>query len=290
MFRHDMRDRYGHGDVSARLSDNEGLRPGWVRTNTAQSDVTFNGAAASISQQTSLLHFGSDVYGWGSGAVGVMASGGKADATTVVSATGYVAHSKVEGNAVGAYATWFQNPDDRSGAYVDGWMQYARYAQEVEGQALQPELYESHAVTASAETGYAFKVGAISIEPQAQAMWTDYKGDRHVECNGTVVEGTDKDVATRFGVRTYGQFKAGVMDVLPYVALDWRHGDLGGDMMTFDGVRVAGPMPEDRYEVRAGTQLALANGWNVWAHLSLQEGDGNDFRQFGGQVNVGYRW
>jgi outer membrane autotransporter protein len=121
-------------------------------------------------------------------------------------------------------------------------------------------------------------------------MWTEYNGDHHVEANGTLVEGTTEDIATRFGVRTYGQFSAGVMEVLPYVAIDWRHGDLGGDQMTFDGVRVSGPMPEERYELRAGTQLAFANGWNVWGNLSLQEGDGSDFHQFGGQVNVGYRW
>jgi autotransporter family porin len=51
--------------------------------------------------------------------------------------TGHTARGVVTGTSVGAYATWLQDARMEGGAYVDGWLQYGRFRNSVQGEGLQ---------------------------------------------------------------------------------------------------------------------------------------------------------
>jgi fibronectin-binding autotransporter adhesin len=293
MFQHDMRDRLGQMDPAQRLEP-DGMRPAWIRASTLQVDATLPDGTSAMEQQASFVQFGADVFGWQRGAIGLMAGAGKANARVTATPTGYIADAGTQGNAIGAYATWFARPDAPMGLYVDGWLQYARHAQRVQGMQLAREDYEAHAATASLEAGYGWRVaqgraGALFVEPQAQVTWTDYNADRHVEHNGTRVEGADEALATRIGFQLRGEVGPGHARVRPFLALDWRHSGTSAHAMTFDGVEALDGTPEDVYALRAGADVAFSSGWTARANASWDTGAG-DFRQLGVQLAASYRW
>ncbi|MGO4612141.1 autotransporter outer membrane beta-barrel domain-containing protein, partial [Variovorax sp. 2RAF20] len=76
---------------------------------------------------------------------------------------------------MGLYATWLQDARMEHGAYVDGWLQYGRFRNSVQGEGLQKEHYRSHSWTGSAEAGYVLPVQrtaqrGVYLEPQLQVI------------------------------------------------------------------------------------------------------------------------
>ncbi|WP_242875257.1 autotransporter outer membrane beta-barrel domain-containing protein, partial [Stenotrophomonas maltophilia] len=71
--------------------------------------------------------------------------------------------------------------------------QAARFDNEVQGEGIARETYDSRTRSASLEAGYAWAIrsteaSTLYLQPQAQLTWTDYDGDSLVENNGTTVE------------------------------------------------------------------------------------------------------
>ena len=97
--------------------------------------------------------------------------------------------------------------------------------------------------------------------------WTDYDSDRLTERNGTVVV-TDQagGLATRLGVRLYGHATAAGNRVQPFLAANWLR-EAGDNSVRFDGERLQGGVPENRYELKAGAQLTLGANWAAWGDL-----------------------
>ncbi len=226
---------------------------------------------------------------------GVMAGHGRARNDSRSQVTGYTAHGVVNGTSLGLYATWLQDARMEHGAYVDGWLQYGRFRNSVQGEGLQKEHYRSHSWTGSAEAGYVLPVQrtaqrGVYLEPQLQVIHSRYDADRVVEANGTVVEGRDKDsTTTRVGLRLYTRSLTQRQgQVQPFVAVNWWSG--GNDAtIAVDGERLRRQLPRDIYEAKAGVQVNLSGGWRGWGEISHQTG-GMGFRDTSGQLGVSYRW
>lgn len=288
-----------------RLSDRTGgtarglsERGAWARVSRNQADYGVIADQLSVNGDTSVLQVGTDLLSWGAdsrGQFGVMLGGGRANNTVTSRETGYSAKGKVEGQAVGVYASWLQDPAQTTGLYVDAWAQYAQFKNTVQGDALAKERYDSDATTASVEAGYSFKVldsatAAMFLEPQVQLSYTDFSADRHVETNGTVIDGSDAGgLTSRVGVRLFGHANSDVGNrVQPFVAVNWIRG-ADDNSLRFDGERLEGGLPKDRYEAKAGASLQLGQRWTAWGDMGLQKGQGG-YRDVAGQIGLRASW
>jgi len=287
MFAHRLNDRIG----AVSLDDG---RAAWARVDRQQADFSAVGRQLSVDGNTSVLQIGSDLVRRGNAAFGVMLGNGRADSSVVSELTGYSAKGRVRGTALGVYGTWLQDAEGTGGAYVDATVQFGRFDNRVQGIGLEPEHYDSRVATASLEMGHTFNVwqGAASVlyvQPQLQLTYADYRADRHMEANGTVIDHADAGgLSGRLGVRVFGHGTAAGNTVQPYLGVNWLRGS-GTSTLQFNDDTLGADVPRNRYEVQAGAELKLGQRWGAWGGLSVQRGD-HGYRNVGGQVGVRMAW
>ncbi|NWF32592.1 autotransporter outer membrane beta-barrel domain-containing protein [Stenotrophomonas sp. SAM-B] len=292
MFGMRMHDR--NGGTARGLSE----RGAWARVSRSQADYGVIGDQLSVNGDTDVLQVGTDVFTWGEGSrgqLGVMLGSGRANNTVTSRLTGYSAKGKVEGQAIGVYGSWLQDPAQTTGLYVDAWAQRAQFKNSVQGDGLSKERYDSTANSASVEAGYGVQVAngervAMFVEPQLQLSYTRSTADSHTESNGTVINGSDADgLTSRVGVRFFGHANAEVGNrVQPFVSINWIH-ESSDNSLRFDGERVAGGLPQNRYEAKAGASLQLGDRWTAWGDLGLQRGD-DGYKDVSGQIGLRSSW
>ncbi|WP_414603850.1 autotransporter outer membrane beta-barrel domain-containing protein [Stenotrophomonas sp. FR012] len=287
MFGHRLNDRQG----GAGAGD---TRNAWARVGHGRADFTAVGGQLSVDGNTSVLQIGTDLARRGNAAFGVMLGTGRADSSAVSDLTGYSAKGRVRGSAVGVYGTWLQEADGTRGAYVDATLQYGRFDNRVQGIGLAPEHYDSRMASASLETGYTFNVwqgaaSALYVQPQLQLSHVDFRADRHVESNGTVIDHADAGgLSGRLGVRVFGHGTAAGNTVQPYLGVNWLRGS-GSSTLQFNGETLGADLPRNRYEMQAGAELKLGQRWGAWGGVSVQRGEGG-YRNVGGQVGLRMAW
>ncbi|MEN5261419.1 autotransporter outer membrane beta-barrel domain-containing protein [Stenotrophomonas hibiscicola] len=287
MFSHRLNDRIGA------VSLDEG-RAAWARVGRQQADFSAVGGQLSIDGNTSVLQIGSELVRRGNAAFGVMLGTGRADSSAVSDLTGYSAKGRVRGSAVGVYGTWLQAADGTQGAYVDANLQHGRFDNRVQGIGLAPEHYDSRMASVSLETGYTFNVwqgaaSALYVQPQLQLSHVDFRADRHVESNGTVIDHADAGgLSGRLGVRVFGHGIAADNAVQPYLGVNWLRGS-GASTLQFNGDTLGADVPRNRYEVQAGAELKLGQRWGAWGGLTVQRGD-RGYRNVGGQLGLRKAW
>ncbi|WP_407244619.1 autotransporter outer membrane beta-barrel domain-containing protein [Klebsiella aerogenes] len=109
-----------------------------------------------------VAQLGGDIAQWSSdGAdrfhLGVMAGYANQHSNTRNHRNGYSADGSVSGYSTGLYGTWFQDNEEKTGAYVDTWMLYNWFDNSVSSKGASSESYKSKGLTASVETGYTRK-------------------------------------------------------------------------------------------------------------------------------------
>lgn len=267
----------------------------WVRAGRDQLQAN---VAGQVDARTHIntLQLGSDVWRWGDGRgqIGVMLGTGEATTQAVSTLSGYGTRGKVKGKSAGVYLGWVQDAQSSAGLYVDGWLQAARFDNEVQGEGIARETYDSRTRSASLEAGYAWAIrsseaSTLYLQPQAQLTWTDYDGDSLVENNGTTVE-DDRGggLNSRLGVRLFGQGTLQGNRVQPFLAANWLRGQRD-EAMRFNSESLSAKTPENRYEVQAGAQLQLGQRWSAWGDLRVQRGD-SGYRNHGAQVGLRAAW
>ncbi len=286
-----------HHDRSATAT--AGARGAWARVTRTQADYGVIGDQLGVDgdTNTNTLQVGTDVWAWGEGRgqAGVMAGHGSANNTVTSRLTGYAARGKVTGNMIGAYASWAQQPQQEGGLYLDASVQHGRFDNSVQGDALAKERYDSRTSIASVEAGYGLKVfdsgrSALFVEPQLQVGYRRYAADRVTETNGTIVDDAAADgLASRVGVRVFGHATtAAGHRVQPFVAVNWLR-ESSQNSLRFDGERLAGGLPGNRYEAKAGAALTLGQRWSAWGDLGAQRGD-HGYREVAAQIGLRARW
>lgn len=240
-----------------------------------------------------VIQLGGDIAQWDWGGtnrwhLGVMAGYGNNHSSTGAVRTGYHSKGSVNGYSTGLYATWYADDETHNGAYLDTWAQYGWFDNHVKGDGLPGESWKSKGLTASLETGYAWKIGEFSsnygnlnewyVQPQAQLVWMGVKADELYESNGTLIESTgDGNVHTRLGVKTWIK-RLNKMDdgksreFSPFVEVNWLHNtrDFGvrmnGEPVYQDGTRNIG-------EVKTGVEGQINPHLNLWGNVRVQVGD-----------------
>jgi autotransporter family porin len=300
MFVHSLHDRLGE----PQYVEGQGFEPdsdkpssGWLRVVGRWEGAESSNGIFKTSTNTFLLNGGLEIAKWKllSDAdrlhAGVMASYG--NASTDADAQGNPAHAKgkVEGWAVGAYGTWYQNDQQKLGAYVDSWFQYGWFTNQVEGDLLPTVKYNARGLTVSAEVGYALPLPHDwVIEPQAQLIYIDYNESDITEPNGTRVDGADSSgIVTRLGVRTSRTWvRNDGRKVQPYLTLNWWYSDTNSSV-SFNQLPVGTMYPHNQFEVKVGVNADLGKRWTGWTNVSGGWGQ-QSFYQYAVRGGVKYTW
>lgn len=298
MFTLTLHDRLGEpGFAESGRAANEKPTAAWARVQGRRT--TNDDSMGQLDARTNiwLLQGGLELGRWTQGDsrfhTGLMFGTGTARSDVDSSLTGYEASGRVDGNSVGVYGTWFADAAKPTGLYVDTWLQYGRYDNRVEGQALERETYKSDTLSVSVESGYAFELNnngnyAVYLEPQAQAIYTRYSADRHVEANGTVVRAEEAGgLLTRLGARLYGHKVGAGNKVQPFLEANWWHGNRNNSV-SMDDKRVTQNLPRNTFELKAGAQAELGKGWTAWGQAGVQLS--SDYQSVAGLVGVKYAW
>lgn len=297
MFEHSMHDRMGEASLGKR-GDDDRTSAAWVRVVRNQLDGTTGEGQLDAGTDVSVLQIGGEIARWNDDSrfhLGVMGGTGRADTDVTSSLLDWRSKGKVIGYNLGVYGTWFADATASTGLYLDGWLQYGRYDNKVLGDYLAEERYNASTWAASMEAGYAFALNdggntRFFIEPQAQAIFTDYSASQHRESNGTRVDDVEAGgLTTRVGVRFYGHAANTQQNVVqPFVTLNWWH-DNDRNAMSFNDTTLELQWPRDRYETKLGLQAQLGGGWMGWGNLGLVYG-ARDYRDVTGQLGLNYRW
>ncbi|WP_312112459.1 autotransporter outer membrane beta-barrel domain-containing protein [Pantoea septica] len=252
---------------------------------------------------------GGDVARWGDESknrwhLGFMAGYAANDSTTVNRNSGYNSKGSVKGYSVGSYATWYANKEAGTGAWLDSWLQYSWFNNDVSGQMLTTESYKSHGFTASLESGYTWKTGQFLgsqgtlnewfIQPQAQVVFMGVRADNHKEANGTRIQAEGEgNWMTRLGVKTWikshhARDDGRQREFQPYVTLSWLH-NTRPFATKMDDVRVSQAGTANVGEIKLGVEGQIEPRLNMWGNVGVQAGD-RGYSDTMAQVGVKYHF
>lgn len=272
---------------------------GWIRVVTGHNQFKESTGYLKTSADRYILQFGADVYQhhFNNGSslnLGLMAGYAKQDSTTRSNQGVTKSEGKVDGYSVGSYATWYADANSNLETYVDSWILYNWFDNEVQRKGLDTEKYKSRGITASVETGHTFSLGrnqAVYIQPQAQLTYMGVHADKVTDSSNTRLESSKNKLQLRLGVRSYLDLNtAQGSHFKPYVEANWIHTNKAFDVKTQyadlnqqfkqQGARNIG-------EIKIGAEGTLNNTWQIWGNIGQQAGN-NGYRDTQGEVGVKY--
>lgn len=287
-----MHDRSGEN----RQSGDEDAPAAWANLNTGRSNSKAGGGAVSLGSNTNVLRVGSDLFrhDFGNQRVtsGVML--GYADARTASDAkhASGRATGNLRGYNVGVYGTWYGGAvEQKSGPYIDSWLQYGTFHNAVMGSDLAAQKYRAHNWSSSLEVGYDMPVSgfkSLTLQPQFQTIYTRYTQNDHQDVNGMRIRSKEVDgLITRIGARLYGDL-GDVWKTQPFVEVNWWHAGNSNTGQN-DTASVDQVAPANRYEVKVGAQTRVSNNWLLWINAGVQSGK-SDYARVEGVVGGRYSW
>jgi autotransporter family porin len=274
----------------------------WMRNTGSHSRFEEAGGQLISRSNSYVLQLGGDVAHWSSnardgGRLGVMAGYGHNRNKSRSEVTGYTSRGQVNGYSVGLYGTWFADEATRTGAWVDSWVQYSWFHNEVSGHQMREEKYHADGVTASLEAGYALPIGTTEkfsywLEPRGQAVWMNVQADSLVEDRGTHVSSSGSgNVMTQLGMRAWmkGKPEKGMADSFrPYIEANWIHHTrtfgvkMNGEHNTMIGSR-------NLAEARIGAEGEVNSRLALWADVGQRIGQ-HKYSDTRGTVGVKFQF
>jgi autotransporter family porin len=288
-----LHDRGGETQYVDALSGEKKVTSLWMRNLGGHQQVRDSSGQLKTETNRYVLQMGGDLLTTNNLHIGAMAGYGNARSNTDSNVTGYRSQGHTTGYNLGVYGTWYQQPEQQTGAYVDSWLQYSWFNNSVNGDHLSAERYQSRGFTASLESGYSWKLGqdrynnSYFIEPNAQFIWMGVKADDVTEANGTrVTSQGDGNVQSRLGVRTSMKTAGenGQTVFKPYLEANWIN-----NSKTFatslDGVKVSAQGEKNVAELRVGVDSQLRSNLNLWGSVGQQAGN-NHYRDTSAAIGV----
>ena len=293
LFNTRLHDRLGETQYIDALTGQKKVTSLWLRQVGGHNNWRDSSGQLKTQSNSYVAQLGGDVAQWSTdglnrGHLGLMAGYANSHNQTHSSVTSYGSKGSVSGYSTGVYGTWFANDADKSGLYVDSWLQYSWFDNHVNGEKLAGESYKSKGLTASLETGYTLKMGEFTgskgtlnawfVQPQAQATWMGVEADKHREDNGTRVNSEgDGNVQTRLGMRTYLKSHH-AMDggkgrtFEPFIEANWLH-NTRSYSAKMDDVRISQAGARNIGEVKVGLEGQINSRLNLWGNVGTQVGD-----------------
>lgn len=292
MFQHKRDDR-----DQVMLRDEDDLNT-WMYVKGQYSDGTMAYDNLDYSISSTVLQLGSDVWtGYLSNGTlhsGFMLGVGHSDTHADAKNNPRTSSGNVEGYNVGLYATWQQDQNKRLGGYIDTWLAYHWFDNQVIGDDMPDEQYSSQGVAASVEVGHAWLLPSDSartfkFEPQVQAIYSNLDQNDHVEHNGTRITTSEYDsLTTRLGMRVGYVDQTNVENWQPFVGAHWLSGN-GQSDMNFNDETLDSGVPDNRYQAETG----ITGNLNPTTTVSLRavgEWGENNWSSWSGHVLLNHRW
>ena len=281
IFTHRLEDRVGASTYTNMNDDNVGQL--WIRTEGGRIEFKDSKGQVRTEGNHYLLHTGVGLANFGENDqfnIGIMGAYAKADSDSKSKITAYQSSSKIDGYGLGVYGTWYQNPQQKDGAYVDTWLMWNDFDNEVAGYQLKTEKYNASGLTASIEAGTSFKLSenkgkAYWIQPQAQVIYQGVKLDHFTENTGTVVQQDDANIQTRLGAKAYVVIPTHVAqgsNYRPYVALNWITNSESNAVM-LDGTHYGLDGDRNIGEVKLGIEGQTSKNSHAWMNVGYEKGD-----------------
>lgn len=296
-----LHDRLGETQYTDFLTGENKVTSLWLRQEGGHNrSETKSGQSKTLGNRY-VIQMGGDIAQWSSNGLdrfhlGVMAGYGYYHGNTHSEYTNYRAKSRIDGYSTGLYGTWYANQEDKSGLYVDSWLQYAWFNNTIKGDLLAEEEYDSKGWSASLELGHSFKLGSDDgfsywLQPKAQVTWMGVGADTHYEVNGTKVTSHKDNLSTRLGLRGYLQSHNAPYDnsgyvFQPFVEANWIYNSrsFGVDM---NGVSDYQAGTRNIGELKVGLEANLNQRINMWGNVSQQLG-GDNYSDT--QATVGFKY
>ncbi|HHE5697276.1 TPA: autotransporter outer membrane beta-barrel domain-containing protein [Citrobacter amalonaticus] len=300
MFVSRLHDRLGETQYTDFLTGEKKVTSMWLRQDGGHTRSKTQSGQLKTQSNRYVVQIGGDIAQWSHSGLdrfhlGVMAGYGYAQGNTNAKYSAYKAKNRVDGYSLGMYGTWYANQQDKSGFYVDSWVQHAWFTNSVQGDGLSKEKYDSQGWLASVEAGYSFNLSqhdnvSYWIQPKAQVVWMGVHADKHDETNGTKVTGNSGNLSTRLGLRAYRQEQrtdAGTTRALqPFVEVNWLHntknvGVTMNDVSDYQaGARNIG-------EAKVGIEGNINKKLSVWGSVAQQIGD-HGYRDSQASIGIKY--
>jgi autotransporter family porin len=289
LFNTRLHDRLGETHYVDALTGEEKVTSMWLRNVGGHTRSSDSSGQMKTQANRYVMQMGGDIAQWTTdGAnryhLGVMAGYANQQSNSRNHLSGQKADGSINGYSTGIYATWLQDNEEKSGAYLDSWAQYSWFDNTVKGDSLAAESYKSKGFTASLETGYTWKIGeknereSYYVQPQAQVTWMGVKADEIREQNGTRVKGTgDGNIQTRLGARAFIKGHNAIDDgkdrvFQPFVEANWIHNtqEFGSEL---NGVKVSQKGTRNLGELKVGVEGQITKNVNLWGNIGQQMGD-----------------
>jgi autotransporter family porin len=288
-----LHDRLGETRFVDAISGQQEVTSLWLRQVGGHNSWHDDSGQLKTTSNRYVAQIGGDTARWSTDGVdrwhvGFMAGYGNSHSATENRASGYRSKGSIDGYSIGGYATWYANSEKHTGGWLDSWLQYGWFNNEVSGENLAVERYKSHGITASLEGGYSWKLGQFwgsqgtvnewFVEPQAQAVWMGVRADDRHEANGTQVQDSaDGNLLTRLGVKTYlkshhARDNDKQREFQPFVQLNWLH-NTRNFATNLDDVRVSQAGARNLAEVKVGLEGQIDPRLNIWGNVAVQMGD-----------------
>lgn len=275
----------------------------WMRQTMSKSDSSDSSGQFGGRSDDRATTIGGDILQLspsGSGLVyaGLMAGFGSSDYDANSSVTGASAKADTDAWMVGAYAGWNQNDpkNDRTGAYLAGWVQYAHFSSDIVRSGEKKLEAKASGLSASLEAGWIVKAaefqmqggateGAFYIEPHAQVTWwgTDYDN-----INGENIEFEGQhNITTRLGARLTME-TSGATNFSPYLEANWVHntkeyGVQWGEAESY----IEGT--QNQAELKFGAETFFTDSFSGYAQIRANWG-GDGYNRQEGSLGLKYRF
>lgn len=293
LFTLSLHDRLGETQYTDVLTGEKKVTSMWLRNQGGHQRSQMADGQNKTQANRYVVQLGADLAQWSSDGLnryhlGVMSGYANQKSHTHSSVTGYGSRGNINGYSTGIYGTWYANAANKSGLYMDGWLQYQWFNNEVNGDNLDAEKYKSRGFTASLASGYSFLLGESKsrqgmtrtfwLQPQAQVTWMGVKAKEHIESNGTRVQGDGQNnIRTRLGVKAYLKGHSAIDEgkdrtFQPFVEANWLHNSKNFGV-TLDDTRVSMAGTRHIGEIKTGVEGQLGNNLNLWANIGQQMGD-----------------
>lgn len=306
LFHTRLHDRLGETQYTDRLTGEQKVTSLWMRHIGGHN--RFRDASGKLHTQSNryVMQLGGDIAQWSRNGLdrwhlGLMTGYANNQSRTHSKANGYTSRGDINGYSVGLYGTWYANQKEKTGAYVDAWMLYNWFDNQVTGQNLATEKYHADGITAALETGYTFQTGESRdgrtrywLQPKIQLTWMDVQADDHIENNGTqVVNNTNGNLQTRLGMKFYQQGNH-ISDegkdrtFQPFIEANWIH-NTHNDSVMMNGISNAITGARDVGELKLGVEGQINARLQLWGNVAQQLGD-NGFSDTQGTLGIKYQF
>lgn len=304
-----LHDRLGETQYIDVLTGERKVTSLWLRNVAGHSTVKSGDGQLKTRTNRYVVQLGGDIAQWSDNDlnryhIGLMAGYGRISGKTTNHVTKTRAKSDADGYSAGIYGTYYANEADKSGLYVDSWVQYNWFKNRINGDELPEEKYNSDGITLSAEAGYSFLINETQgsdgstnrwfIQPKAQVTYMGVKMDTHTERGGTRVSATGEgNIQTRLGVRVYGlgqalQDKDNDRHFQPFAEINWlNNSKMTGVSMDDDHVGQSGT--RNIGEIKVGIEGQLTRNADIWFNVAQQAGS-DHYSDTQGMLGLKYRF